>query len=155
MIQRIQTLFLLLALAGYVLLFFFPIASFFSEMAYYKLYVTEIRNMGIDENQFSRYMILPMLIVLSLIIVLVVVSILRYRNRLYQIRLNKISILLTVFLIAGIFYFYPNRIENRIGAGADFEIGAYFPLASLLFLILANRFILKDEKLIRSIDRIR
>jgi hypothetical protein len=40
-------------------------------------------------------------------------------------------------------------------AVSEFEIGAYIPIINLLFLFLANRSILKDEKLVRSVDRLR
>jgi hypothetical protein len=42
----------------------------------------------------------------------------------------------------------PNAIRN-------WNYGLILPLFSFIFLILANRFIKKDEKLVRSADRLR
>jgi hypothetical protein len=72
----------------------------------------------------------------------------------HQIKLNKFSILLNVFLIAGVFLNYP-KLFAEVPIDIGLETGAYFPLVSLVLIVVANRFILKDEKLVRSMDRLR
>ena len=37
----------------------------------------------------------------------------------------------------------------------SYHVGCYLPVLAIAFLILANRAIKKDEKLVRSLDRIR
>jgi len=64
------------------------------------------------------------------------------------------GIFLNIILVAGVFLNYPKLfIDTKI----DIEpgLGTYFPLISLVFLVLAYRFILKDEKLVKSADRLR
>ena len=156
MIQRIQTLFLVLVIIANVLIFFFPLTSFLTELNYYKLYITELKNMTPgSEIHFSSIVTLPLILLNIAMIFLTIVSIFKYKNRLLQIRLNKFNILLTIFIIVGIFFGYPKLVEMGINASPAFSIGAYFPIASLILLFFANRFILKDEKLIKSADRLR
>ena len=64
--------------------------------------------------------------------------------------------LIIAFLVLVFFYYIPT-IEKEIVLQADYVSakGMFFPLASLIFIILAQRGIIKDEKLIRSMDRIR
>lgn len=140
----------------YILTIFFPLAYFYSDTHTYRLYVYEIRNMVPDgEDIFSMFATVPLILLLGASIFLTVWSVINYKKRLFQVKINKINILFTIFLIGGIFFFYPGLIEREVGTGADFTTGVYFPLVSLLLLIIANRFIMKDEKLIRSMDRLR
>jgi hypothetical protein len=69
----------------------------------------------------------------------------------------RLAILLEIVLIALIFFIYAKIIETNLMVSPEYldEAGIYFPLIALIFLILANRSILKDEKLVRSIDRLR
>jgi len=156
MIQRIQTLFLILVIIANILIFFFPLTSYLTELNYYKLYITELKNMTpSSENHFGRMVTLPLILLNIAMIFLTIVSIFKYKNRLLQIRLNKFNILLTIFLIVGIFFGYPKLVEMGINASPVFNIGVYFPIASLILLFFANMFISKDEKLIKSADRLR
>lgn len=156
MIQRIQSLFLFFVVLSNVAIFFFPIANFLSELFYVKLYVYQFKNFTPDsELDFSLMTILPLLINNGLVIILALFTILKFKTRLIQLRLTKINILLTIFLIVGIFFGYPYIIEQELNATSSFETGAYFPLISLMFLVLAHRSILKDEKLVKSVDRLR
>ncbi|MBN3036622.1 MAG: DUF4293 domain-containing protein [Bacteroidales bacterium] len=157
MIQRIQTFFLLVALLAEIMIFFFPIASFLSELHYFKLYIYELRNMVPSDTTviFRSWIAWPILLVTVISMILIVVTILNSRKRLSQLKVNKINILLVVFLVAGIFFGYPELIGKEIQAEPVFGAGAWFPLIVLVSLVLANRFILKDERLVRSVDRLR
>ena len=95
------------------------------------------------------------LAVLNLVLVLSLVTIFRYKNRISQVKLVRFTLLLSMLLIVGIFVLYPNIVMKTSEAVSEFEIGAYIPIINLLFLFLANRSILKDEKLVRSVDRLR
>lgn len=164
MIQRIQTLFLLIAFIATALLFFFPVASITEftqvqsetlETDYYELGATGF----IDPSpasipQLSNYTFIPLIIIIIMEIILIGFTISRYKNRLYQLKLVKTGIFLNIILVAGIFLNYPKLfIDSQI----DIEPGpgVYLPLISLIFLVMAYRFILKDEKLVKSIDRLR
>ncbi|MCB0805674.1 MAG: DUF4293 domain-containing protein [Bacteroidales bacterium] len=156
MIQRIQSLFLFLVVILGILMFFSPLASFFSEMHNLKLYVYKLENMvpG-SEIQFGFTTILPLLLFNIAITLLSGYTIFLYKNRILQIKLIRFCMLLNMFIIVGVFFLYPRLIETRVEGETEFGFSAYLPLVSLLFLYLANRYILKDEKLVRSIDRLR
>ena len=145
MIQRIQTLFYLLAGGAFGGLFNFPFASststgthFMSDQVY---------------NVFDN----PVLMVMAgLGIGLALLAIFLFKNRTMQIKLGYILIILSIFipLVAmALFYTEASQIMNT-GEIND-QVGIYLPVLSLVFAILANRFVGKDEKTVRSMDRLR
>jgi hypothetical protein len=158
MIQRIQTVFLLLAAIAAILLFFFPLAGIYGDLAAYKFYVYGLVNMvpG-EESVFSFMTTFPLLLLNILVAALSVGAIFVYKKRVTQMKVVRFAILLQIIMIALVFFIYAKIIENNLMATPDYldEAGIYFPLISLIFLILANRSILKDEKLVRSVDRLR
>ena len=87
---------------------------------------------------------------------LALVSIFQYRLRSRQLLLNMINSLVMVSLVAATFL-TTNGINESIQAqdGGDYGIGFWAILASMVMNMLANRFIKKDEALVRSVDRIR
>jgi hypothetical protein len=158
MIQRIQTLFLAMAFLASILLFFFPVAGVYGDLSTYKLYVHGFRNMVPDEaSVFSFMTVLPLLLLNIFTAALSLVSIFLYKNRIRQIRFVRLGIFTDILLIGLIFFVYARIVENKLGASLNYldEAGIYFPLIVLIFLILANRFITRDERLVRSIDRLR
>jgi hypothetical protein len=157
MIQRLQTIFLFLAAVSCVLMFFFPIAYFFHEtLGNYKFFITGMQCMDPDPRvRVSTWFVAPLFLAAGLSVILSVVSIFLYRNRPYQIRLVAFNILLNILLIVLIFLVYTGKIESFLQITPSYQAGVSFPLLSLLFLILANRWIRKDEALVRSADRLR
>jgi len=85
-----------------------------------------------------------------------VYSIISFKNRLTQIKLGALSsLLMGGALILSVFYSFDG--EKYFDAGIK---GAYLPgfwaiFAGLMFNLFANRFIRRDERLVRSVDRIR
>jgi hypothetical protein len=158
MIQRIQTVYLFLAAVCAAAMFFFPVASFLSDMTYQKLFITGLVNMAPGQPAaIERSVVLPLAAVGVLMFVLAMVAIFAYKKRNLQLKLVKGGILATIIMIAGIFFLYAPLIEKKLSIIPDYtgEIGIYFPLISLVFFILANRAITRDDKLVKSLDRLR
>jgi len=157
MIQRIQSLFLVAATAAAILMFFFPIANFYSEtLGNYRLLATGLKCMDPDPKVHATFWFaIPMLAFVTGSAVLSLATLFLYKNRPLQIRLLAFNILITIVLIVTILMFYMNSVEKLTGISPVYEFGAFCPLISLLFLILANRYIRKDETLVRSADRLR
>jgi hypothetical protein len=156
MLQRIQTLFLAIVAITTIVLFFMPIASFLSEFHYLKLYLYAIKNFTPhSELQFGIMAVLPLLLVNAGILISVAAAIFDYRNRIRQVKLVRFALLLSMLLMLGILLFYPNLVSKKLETSPEFEIGAYIPIINLLFLFLANRYILRDERLVRSTSRLR
>ena len=87
---------------------------------------------------------------------LAMISIFQYRVRSRQMLLNMINSLVMVSLVAATFL-TTNGINSAIQAkdGGSYEIGFWSILVAMVMNMLANRFIKKDEALVRSVDRIR
>jgi glucan phosphoethanolaminetransferase (alkaline phosphatase superfamily) len=87
---------------------------------------------------------------------LALISIFQYRIRSRQMLLNMINSLVMVSLVAATFL-TTNGINSSIQAkdGGTYEIGFWSILVAMVMNMLANRFIKKDEALVRSVDRIR
>jgi len=156
MIQRIQSLYLALALIVCGLSFFFPYASYLGDTAYFQLSLTGFKDLSPDPTPaFSSYFTLPLLgfhLVVSFLILYVLAA---YKNRTKQLQFMRFALLLCILYI-GVLFFYTNfLIEKNLGIVSQYKLGSYFPLIILALIILANRAIGKDDKLVRSMDRLR
>ena len=84
---------------------------------------------------------------------LAVITIVIYRRRKNQFVLNRVNMLLNLFLLG----FFVYRSLNLPGEATVSEkgIGMLIPVISIVLLALANRAIKKDEDLVKSVDRLR
>lgn len=92
---------------------------------------------------------------LGLAVLLTFINIFRYKNRKKQLRMGRFILFLTwlELIAAGFLAWLPSVYLSEAQHAGDY--GAVFPLLTLLFLWLANRGIKRDEALVRSVDRIR
>ncbi|MDA0678362.1 MAG: DUF4293 domain-containing protein [Bacteroidetes bacterium] len=76
-----------------------------------------------------------------------------YRNRQHQFVLNRLNLIAQLFLLG----FFVYRSLNLSGGAQAPEkgVGMLIPIFSIVFLVLANRAIKKDEDLVKSADRLR
>ena len=157
MIQRIQTIFLVLAVISGALLFYFPLAEYYHELyGNYKFFVTELKSMDPDPKiTTSIWFTSPLWLIAGASIILTLISIFLYKNRLTQLRLVAFNILLNIGLVVLVFIIYSSKITELTQIEPSYQIGIFLPLISLVFLILANRFIRKDEALVKAADRLR
>ncbi len=165
MIQRIQSIFLLLVAICMALMLGFDIWQKVSVAdgevvrldAYYLTHfqmeeATDPTPTNIVEQQAAWYIA----ILASLAAVVALYSIFRYDNRLLQIKLGALnSLLIGVSFVAAMYLQYKGEEMLVTGASGEHLTGFYLPVAALLFNMLANRFIRKDEALVRSADRFR
>lgn len=146
MIQRIQSLYLLLA-AG-------------AGTATWFLNLWKARLSNNTESYFNAQSSFLVFVVYMIIVLLALICIFLYKNRKLQFRLTVINILFSVGAIA-LQYFKVQEHANKLvasGTGivsATYLPGAFLPVLILVFLYLAARGIYKDEKLIKSLDRLR
>ena len=92
-------------------------------------------------------------IVFALSAVLAIYSIFKYKKRSVQQWLNWLNILIN-FTLLGIFVY---RMLNSPGESFISEkgVGVFAPVLSIVFLFMANKAIRRDEKLVKSADRLR
>ncbi|MGB5500395.1 MAG: DUF4293 domain-containing protein [Maribacter sp.] len=84
---------------------------------------------------------------------LALIAILLFKNRQNQFVFNRLNMILNLFLLG----FFVYRSLNLSGETLVSEkgIGMLIPVFSIVFLVLANRAIKKDEDLVKSVDRLR
>lgn len=139
MIQRIQTLWLLLAALVMAGIFYFPVYKFPE---------------GIDLTIGNNYLAIALT---GLSIILNLVAVFSFKNRKNQKNLCWVNILVCLGLLAWLFYSVSAGQAQPINtdAGGYYWIGAFLPLVAIIFLLMARSAIRKDEKLIKSMDRLR
>lgn len=147
MIQRIQTLYLLISV---ILVAFLMVLPFGEILADGLIYQFNIQGILLDNVINKSGVALAVLV--GIIVVLHCYAILNFKNRTRQIRVVVVSIL-GLLGVVGLFYYFTYFSFN--GSKVSFRMGAVFPLVAIILDYLAIRAIGKDEALIRSIDRIR
>lgn len=155
MIQRIQSLYLLLTSIASVLFLSGNFLSFFNDsgsgifMNYLGLWKAEP---GGEPQMLESQIIIPIVVILIFILSTVVIFL--YKNRKLQIKLALAAVLLSSVLTALTAWFAYSAGE-KYQAVLNPGIRTFLPLIILLFSILALLGIRKDENLVRSYDRLR
>ncbi len=153
MIQRIQTLYLLIATALLAVTIFTPIAHFFDGTQEYTLTAFALKDAAGETAQPTLYMG----ILLALAGILPFIVIFLFKNRQLQIRLCAAEIVLLIgsAVVMGIYCYLSARLFDASNGIISIEIGVAMPLIAIVFVALAIRSIFRDEVLVRSLDRIR
>ena len=81
------------------------------------------------------------------------VSIFMFRNRKLQFVLGRLNIILNLFLL-GVFVYWSLTLPGEMDI-SEKGIGMFLPIISIVFIVLANKAIKKDEDLVKSADRLR
>ena len=155
MIQRIQSVYLLLAGVLSAVAFFTPLANFTRETALCVMYATSFSVYG-DPSAFGQVPSLPWgVMVFSLLSVLLpLYCIFKYRNRRSQMRLCLLTeIAYLVYYAAYIAYGVAIARDNN--ANLTPTLFAILPLIAFIAVILARKAIKSDEEKVRAADRIR
>jgi len=95
-------------------------------------------------------------IVALLSAVVAVYEIFQFRNRFGQLKLGMVNLLLIV-AVFGLQFYFSNQGEAALNPKLEgqFQPAFYLPTLALMLNLLANRFIRRDEQLVRSADRLR
>lgn len=81
-------------------------------------------------------------------------SILFYKKRQHQFVLGRLNIILNLILL-GLFVYRSLNLSGEAVAVSEKGIGMFLPIIAIVFLVLANKAIQKDENLVKSVDRLR
>ncbi len=154
MIQRIQTVYLLLVAVLTLLPVFLPVAWFGSAEGQFSLYAFSLQ----DAAGAGVHSTIYMGIVFVAALVLPLGNIFLFRRRLLQIRLCVVEMVLLLGCVAMelAYYFLAHKafpVEELQSSGMNALL--FLPLVSMLLCFLAARAIFRDEMLVRSTDRIR
>ena len=151
MLQRIQTVYLLIVIAIVIASLFFPYATFV-----YNKSVFQFGAFGLDpvESDFSTRF--PLYVGVFMILGSSIAAISFFKNRKRQLLLGKLNYLLILITLVFIFLDVDN-ISNQMLSNDQpiYGIGTYLVVCTLPLVFMANRAIKKDEALIKSLDRLR
>ena len=140
MIQRIQSIWLLLAAAAAFASLQFP---------FYTGYLTNdqvktIKTLSAQSN-------LLLMILTAGVGLASLIAIFLYKTRKRQLRIILIALLVSIVNLA--LYFW--QTQKFVPGQGNYSLTAIFPIITPILLILAMRGIRKDEKLVKSLDRLR
>jgi glucan phosphoethanolaminetransferase (alkaline phosphatase superfamily) len=157
MIQRVQSIFLFILGACMILSLLFASwqkinATTSEQITLNAFYLTHVKNGEVVSSKPVYY--IAILAVVSALVAFY--SITRFKNRLLQIKLGALNSLLMAGVLGLHLYISRNAEtlfdEQQYGS---YSMGLYLPIAAMICNILANRFIRRDENLVRSADRMR
>lgn len=152
MIQRIQSLYLVAIVALMVTAIFTPLAYFVAGAEEYLLYAFSLKGGEVS------YSTMYMGFVVALAAIIPFVTIFLFKNRMLQIRLCAVELVLLIgsVIFMAIYYYLGSRMFTNLEFSTQgFRIAIIFPLVSIVLDYLAMRAIFHDEMLVRSLDRIR
>lgn len=139
MLQRIQTIYLILAaITTGILPFVFPLWKQITGNTTVDFYfMTEINYVAL----------------FGLSTTLSIVSIMTFKKRQNQFVMGRLNIILNLFLL-GLFVYRLLTVSGEASV-SEKGIGMFLPIVAIVFLVLANKAIKKDEDLVKSVDRLR
>ncbi|MDH4402940.1 MAG: DUF4293 domain-containing protein [Flavobacterium sp.] len=137
MIQRIQTVYLLIALVILgALPFVFPLFT-----------MSDGKEFRFMNDSFYT-------VLFGLSTTLTLISIMYFKKRQHQFVLNRLTIILNLILL-GLFVYRSLNLSGEAVQVSEKGIGMFLPIVAIVFLALANKAIKKDEDLVKSADRLR
>ncbi len=164
MIQRIQSVFLTLVLVCIILMFLFPVAVYTFDLGGETMeaelnLIPHKDTADISQEGFINTIYLPIAAIVLGILTIAIIFL--YQNRILQIRLIAVAVLINIAYIALLFFLAADDFatvlqENfKTSVFTQYSIGSYIPLVTIFLFILAQNAIKKDEKKVRSADRLR
>lgn len=153
MIQRVQTIYLVVSLVLIALIFFVPIA----QLTYNSEQFITFRATGFYDNASATFSVrtLSVVILLAVIISLYGISIFLYKSRVLQARICIINLILLTGLLAISIYHIVFFVQRVPGVNWIPGLSFIFPPIAIILTWLAFRGIRKDELLVKLSDRIR
>ncbi|WP_299527280.1 DUF4293 domain-containing protein [uncultured Lutibacter sp.] len=144
MIQRIQSIYLLIAtlLSGGLI---FGLNLWVNEQG--------IEFFVMDSFTSESILLKVMAVLFFASSVLTLIAIFQFKKRQLQFVLCRLSIL-TNFIILGIVVYFSQNLSGEINV-SEKGIGLLIPILTIVFVVIANRAIKKDEELVKSVDRLR
>ncbi len=150
MIQRIQSVYLLLVAILLVVALCIPVGSYLCPNGY----EAGFTNLGVRMEDGSLLSSWGMFAILLLSAIVAFGTIFLFRNRILQIRMTIFnSLLLVGYYLAFVAFLFVFR--SRLDASFHLSWGLCLPFVSLVLNYLAIRAIGKDEVLVRAADRLR
>ena len=157
MIQRIQSVFLLLLALSMLSMLALPLWHKTDALTHQELTLTAFNFAAVGLT--LPTLPAPVWLIAALALAVAAVAayeIFQFRSRFSQLKLGLLNLLLITATFGAEFYFsnHGERLLNPKLEGQN-QPAFYLPLLALALNLLANRFIRRDEQLVRSADRLR
>ncbi len=157
MIQRIQSVFLFLAAACYVWACFLPIATLTTPDSYYLYNAWSVKENIPDGAVVCSVMYVGLFQIAMAVFTFAIIFC--YKNRMLQSKLCTAALFCGLLLLALMLFVCPDMIFARMprfsGVKAVYSLYTLISMLPVLWVYLANKFILRDEKKVRDADRLR
>jgi hypothetical protein len=156
MIQRVQSIYIILSIIVVFVATLFPFGSYEigDQIVSFGAFGWKSENNLLISSQPEVFLNYPYFIGYLLTISLSIFTLLKYKNRNSQLSLGKANYF--VLLITIIYMFLSVTIsEEIVSEDPTYGVGLYLLVSAIPFIFLANRGVKNDEKLIKSLDRLR
>lgn len=154
--QRIQTVFLIIVIVAMLASVLFPIWVYKpgteNSHELYALHYTMKEN-GVAKTLYFPYAFTAVFAIAAT--TMAIISIGKYKNRLLQRKLGALNSIFMALTVAAAVYFANQLIHTHEISGQQYSLGLYLPMVAVIANFLSNRFIMRDEKLVRDSDRLR
>ena len=162
MIQRIQTLFLIGIAVCMSLVLYFPIWAENNAEGTEQMVLTAFKadQVALPYNStvvpINSSSTIYIAILAGLASLVAIYGVFQFKNRLTQMKLGALNSLLMAGTL-GLAYYNIYQFESSFSPQTQgaFLMGFFLPAIAMIFNMASNRFIRKDEKLVKSVDRIR
>ncbi len=149
MIQRIQTIWLLIASVLAVLMFFYPVEELNNEKELMIYSFQSLNLFGIAGFIKTGYIIAGLSVLIAFFSF---TAIFLYKRRTLQMRLCTVISLLDIFLLVLIVVFSVNKANSPV---VSIGLSGILPLIIFILVLMARRAVRRDDLLVKAADRIR
>jgi hypothetical protein len=151
MLQRIQTVYLLIIAALTAFMLFMPLAVLQTGDGFYTFDVFGVNAVATSEIVYPTW---GLFVLVALISLLALVTVFLYKKRMLQIRLCLFNAVLMLGFY-GFFAYLVVVMKQQLDVSVSVRIALSFPVICLILDYLAIRNIGADETLVRSLERLR
>jgi hypothetical protein len=151
--QRIQTVFLVIAVISLIATIFLPIWVYEAGEQTYQLYPLHytIRSAASVNTQYFPYSVTAMVTVAA--ITIAIIEIRKFKDRVLQMKLGALNSLFMAGTIACAVIFSNPLIKSF--QGGHYGLALWLPGVAVICNLIANRFIRRDERIVRDSNRLR
>ena len=160
MIQRVQSIFLLVAAVSAIVLMCIPIGQFTTTEFGYEYTAFVVRDVTPDAGVRMSTAYIGVALAISALFSLIAIFL--YKNRNSQIKMIYANMVIFLLSIVLMLFVYPDYFFVKLGlieSSKDITYNQFWILPLMIIaagmLYLANRFIKNDEKKVKATDRLR
>lgn len=157
MIQRIQSIFLAISAIAMFAMLFLPLWQKYNPETEQRALLTAIELSYTEGDEVKQHVYTFYIAIMAFVSSIISVgSLFSYHNRMKQMKLNMInSLVMAITIGLTIYFLFEGEKMFEVSKQGQWGYGFFCVPVALFCNSIANRFIRKDEKLVRSADRLR